>query len=64
MNKKERVICKLQNDLKKCSCWRFNLSNDDIIFAYVNMYVSFLTSSRSANGFGFFEASSENGCGK
>ena len=41
MNKKERVICKLQNHLKKSSCWRFNLSNDDIIFAYVNMYVAF-----------------------
>ena len=30
MNKKERVICKLQKDLKKSFCWRFNLSNDDI----------------------------------
>ena len=61
MNKKERVICKLQNDLKKCSCWRFNLSNDDIIFAYVNMYVAFLTSSRSANAFGFLRPALKTG---
>ena len=61
MNKKERVICKLQNDLKKCSCWRFNLSNDDIILAYVNMYVAFLTSSRSANGFGFLRPALKTG---
>ena len=65
MNKKERVICKLQKDFKKSYCWRFNLSNDDIIFAYVNMYVEFfevfLTSSRSENEFGFLRPALKTG---
>ena len=64
MNKKERVICKLQNDLKKSSCWRFNLSNDYIIFAYVNMYVAFFDLLQVWKRVWIFEASSENGCGK
>ena len=64
MNKKERVICKLQNDLKKWSCWRFNLSNDDIIFAYVNRYVAFFDLLQVCKRVWIFEASSENGCGK
>ena len=29
-----------QKGFKKSFCWRFNLSNDNIISAYVNMYVA------------------------
>ena len=29
MNKKERVICEFDIDIKKSFCWRSNLSNDD-----------------------------------
>ena len=64
MNKKERVICKLQKDLKKSFCWRFNLSNDDIIFTYVNMYVACFDLLQVWKRVGIFEASSENGFGK
>ena len=64
MNKKERVICKLQKDLKKSFCWRFILSNDDIIFAYVNMYVAFFDLIQVWKWVWIFEATFENGFGK
>ena len=54
MNKKERVICEVEVDFKKSFCWRSNVSNDNIISAYA----------RSENGYGFYEDSSVNRCGK
>ena len=43
MNKKERVICELEIDLKKSFCCRSHLRNDNIISA----------NARSENGYGF-----------
>ena len=37
-------------NFKKSFCWRSNLSND-IISVFVNMNVTFVTSSRSENGY-------------
>ena len=54
MNKKERVICEVEVDLKKSFCWRSNVSNDNIISAYA----------RSENGYGFYEDRPGNWCGK
>ena len=31
MNKKEKVISEFEMDLKKSFCWRYKLSNDEII---------------------------------
>ena len=54
MNKKERVICEVEVDLKKSFCWRSNVSNDNIISTYA----------RSENGYGFYQDRSGNGCRK
>ena len=35
MNKKEREICEFEVDFNKSFCWHSNLSNDNIISAYV-----------------------------
>ena len=44
----------LEMDFKKYFfCWRFYLSNDDIRFLFVNMYVAFVTASRCKNWYGF-----------
>ena len=41
-------------DFKKSFCWPSNLSNDYVIYTFVNMYVVFVTNSRSGNGYGFW----------
>ena len=44
----------LEMDFKKYFfCWRSHLSNDDIRFLFVNMYVAFVTASRFKNWYGF-----------
>ena len=35
--KERKIICEFEVDFKKWFCWRFNLSNDDIISAYVGL---------------------------
>ena len=51
----------LQMDFKKYFfCWRSHLSNDDIRFLFVNMYVAFVTASRFKNWYGFSRSGVEN----
>ena len=35
--KERKIICEFKVDFKKSFCWRSNLSNDDIISAYVGL---------------------------
>ena len=52
-------------DFKKSFCWPSNLSNDYVIYTFVNMYVPFVTNSRSGEKWVWIvEASCENRCGK
>ena len=41
MNKKERVVSKFDVEFKNSFPWCSNLSHDDIISMYVNMYSAF-----------------------
>ena len=63
MNKKESVICQFEID------WNLfvgvpNLSNDDIICVYINMYGAFCDHLQVWKQAWILEARSENGCGK
>ena len=52
-------------DFKKSFCWPSNLSNDYVIYTFVNMYVPFVTNSRSGQKWVWIlEARCENRCGK
>ena len=41
LSKNESVTCEFEMYFEKSFTWRSNLSNDDIISVYVNVYVAF-----------------------
>ena len=41
-------------DFKKSFFWTSNQSNYYVIYTFVNMYLEFVTNSRSGNGYGFW----------